>query len=100
MMGEVLTGALYVVSADPAGRQPWRPDRATNAVRNLRAKHPELAGVRLKELRHYVATRALAGGADVRTVAGRLGHSQTSTTVDVYAAFVPESDQAIADALD
>jgi len=100
MMGEELTDDLYVISADPAGRQPWRPDRATNAVRNLRDKHPELAGVRLKELRHYVATRALAGGADVRTVAGRLGHSQTSTTVDVYAAFVPESDQAIADALD
>lgn len=90
----------YVIGADPAGATPWRPDRATNAVARLRRKVPELAGVRLKELRHYVATRALAGGADVRTVAGRLGHAQTSTTVDVYAAFVPESDRRIADALD
>lgn len=90
----------YVIATDPFGRRPWRPDRATNAVRNLRAKHPELTGVRLKELRHYVATRALTDGDDVRTVAGRLGHRQASTTLDVYATFVPEADRTLADRLD
>lgn len=100
LAGETWTPDAYVIGADPFGRQPWRPDRATNALRNLRASHPELAGVRLKELRHYVATVGLLGGTDVRTVAGRLGHAQTSTTVDIYAAFVPEADRNIADALD
>jgi integrase len=35
----------------------------------------------------------------VRTVAGRLGHRNPSTTLNVYAHFVPESDQEAADAL-
>ena len=47
-------------------------------------------------LRHYVATRLIAGGVDVRTVAGRLGHRNASTTLNVYAQFVPEADHAAA----
>jgi len=38
-------------------------------------------------------------GVDVRTVAGRLGHRNPSTTLNVYSHFVPETDQEAADAL-
>jgi hypothetical protein len=41
----------------------------------------------------------LTAGVDVRTVAGRLGHRNPATTLNVYAHFVPESDQEAADAL-
>ncbi len=35
-------------------------------------------------LRHTAASLMIAGGADVATVAGILGHSQPSTTLDIY----------------
>jgi integrase len=43
------------------------------------------------DLRHFVATRLLAADVEVRTVSGRLGHSLTSTTLNVYAAFLPDA---------
>ena len=58
-----------------------------------------LRGVRLHDLRHYVATRMLSSGADVRTVAGRLGHANPSVTLNVYAQFLPQSDRRAAEAL-
>lgn len=44
-----------------------------------------LTGVRLHDLRHLHATQPLADGVPVRTVSGRLGHANTSTTLNVYA---------------
>jgi integrase len=55
--------------------------------------------VRLHDLRHYVASQMLASGVDVRTVAGRLGHRDASTTLNVYSHFIPESDQKAASML-
>ena len=42
---------------------------------------------------------SIAAGVDVRTVAGRLGHRNPSTTLNVYSHFVPETDQEAAEAL-
>jgi len=39
----------------------------------------------MHSLRHFSATTAIAGGTDVRTVAGRLGHADESVTLRVYA---------------
>ena len=51
----------------------------------------------LHNLRHYSATELIAGGVDVRTVAGRLGHGGGgTTTLRVYAAWVAEADQRAA----
>lgn len=44
------------------------------------------------QLRHTQATRLLAAGTDAVTVANRLGHSTPSTTLKVYAHWVPEND--------
>ncbi len=41
----------------------------------------------------------MASGIDVRTVAGRLGHRNPATTLNVYSHFVPEADQQAAEAL-
>jgi integrase len=54
---------------------------------------------RLHDLRHFAATQALAAGIPVRTVAGRLGHANPSTTHNVYAHFVEVSDQHAAEVL-
>jgi integrase len=49
--------------------------------------------MRLHDLRHFTATRLIAAGVPVRTVSRRLGHSNPSTTLSVYAHFVEASDQ-------
>lgn len=77
---------------------PWRPDGVTARFVKLREREG-LPGVRLHDLRHFVATRMLAAGVPVTTVAGRLGHANTSTTLNVYAHFVESSDRDAADAL-
>jgi hypothetical protein len=51
----------------------------------------------LHQLRHYSATELIAAGVDVRTVAGRLGHSGGgTTTLKVYSAWRSEADQRAA----
>lgn len=48
----------------------------------------------LHQLRHYSATELIASGADIRTVAGRLGHGGGgSTTLRAYTAWIAEADQ-------
>ena len=54
----------------------------------------------LHKLRHYSATELIAAGVDIRTVAGRLGHSGGgTTTLRMYAAWVAESDRKAAELL-
>jgi integrase len=49
------------------------------------------------KLRHYTATELIVGGVDIRTVAGRLGHSGGgTTTLRAYSAWVSEADQRAA----
>jgi len=50
-------------------------------------------------LRHYVATRLLGAGVDVRTVAGRLGHRNAATTLNVYSHFLADVDEEAANVL-
>ena len=58
------------------------------------------AATNFHQLRHYVATQLIAAGVDPRTVADRLGHSRTSTTLDMYTAPVSEMGRAAADLLE
>ena len=98
LAGTAIRSDSFVFSETLDGSTPWRPDSTTRAFRSL-CQRAGVSGVRLHDLRHYVATRLLTAGVDVRTVAGRLGHRNPSTTLNVYAHFVPESDQQAADAL-
>lgn len=88
----------FVFTRTVDGSTPRRPDSTTRAFRRLCAKCG-VENVRLHDLRHYVATRLLSSGIDVRTVAGRLGHRNPSTTLNVYAHFVPGSDRDASAAL-
>lgn len=85
-------------SDDPAGEVPWRPEQVSRWFRAARTA-ANVPAVRLHDLRHYVATQSLAAGADVRTVAGRLGHSNVATTLNRYAHVVPAADRAVAETL-
>ncbi len=94
-LGIELDGGAYVFSPVPDGSLPLVPDSVTQRYDRMTAR----LGIRtsLKNLRHYSATELIAGGVDVRTVAGRLGHAGGgATTLRVYTAWVSESDQRAA----
>lgn len=88
----------FIFSPEPGGTLPLRPDSVSRAFRRL-CIQAGVKGVRLHDLRHYVATHLLGAGIDVRTVAGRLGHRDASTTLNVYSHFLPEADRHAAEAL-
>jgi integrase len=96
--GTRLAEDAFVFSGDVEGHETWFPDSVSRRFRHSCDK-VGLDGVRLHDLRHYVATRLLNAGVDVRTVAGRLGHRNAATTLNVYAHFVPETDQQAAEIL-
>lgn len=85
----------WIFSHDLRADTPPRPDAFTRAFNRLRDRLG--LSVRLHDLRHAHATRLLTAGIDVRTVAGRLGHSSASTTLNIYAHFMPSADRAAAE---
>ncbi|MCA1675191.1 MAG: tyrosine-type recombinase/integrase, partial [Actinobacteria bacterium] len=90
-----LTEEAFVFSGAPDSSTPLTPGSLTQ-------RYDRLAGRRgiatsLHKLRHYSATELIAAGVDVRTVAGRLGHSGGgTTTLKAYTAWVSEADQRAA----
>ena len=94
LLGLTLSGRTWVFSATPDMSRPRDPASLTRRYGRLVAKL-EIDTV-LKELRHYSATELLTAGVDLRTVAGRLGHGDGTTTLRHYAAWVGSADTAAA----
>jgi integrase len=87
----------WVFSSDPACATPWHPASVTHWFGRL-ARSVGVA-CRLHDLRHFAATQALDAGLPVVAVSRRLGHARSSTTLDVYGHWVPDTDQEVAGAL-
>ena len=91
-VGTSLSNQAYVFATTIDGSRPRRPDGMSLAFIRLRRR----AGVKelpLHSLRHFAATRMLDAGVPVRTVSGRLGHANPSTTLNVYSHWVAATDQ-------
>ena len=56
-------------------------------------EHEKLTIKALHSFRHFVASQALASGIDVKAVSNMLGHSQTSTTLNIYAHAVQQANE-------
>ena len=65
-------------------RLPMTPTTFTWRFKLILKKHGLPTALNVHSLRHTNASLLIAGGADVATVAGLLGHSQPSTTLDIY----------------
>ncbi len=78
---------------------PMYPDTISSWFRKF-LKRAKLPPIRLHSLRHANATLQIADGVDIRTVSSRLGHAQTSTTLNIYAHAIQARDQAAADRLE
>ena len=65
---------------------PEQPISPASAYRKLKVilKKAELPLIRFHDLRHTFATHATQGGVDPKTLAGILGHTNASFTLDTY----------------
>jgi integrase len=88
----------YMFSGDLDGSGPWNPDWVTAQFREFRGKAK--IGHRLHDLRHMHASELGAHKVPIRTISERLGHAQTSTTLNMYSHFLEATDQEAADIID
>lgn len=75
------------------------PDEISRSFRVF-IERKKLPHVHLHSLRHTNATLMISAGTDIRTVSKRLGHAQTSTTMNIYSHAIRSADEAAAEALD
>ncbi len=88
----------YAFTLDPSGAEPIKPDGLSHSFATL-CQATLLFVACPCTLRHFSASMLIASGRDVRTIAGRLGHSDATTTLRVYAHMVEGRDQDAADYL-
>jgi integrase len=74
------------------------PKAATNAFCRL-ATTAKLSTTSLHAARHTAATNLIAGGVDVRTTAGLLGHTTPNVTLALYSHVVEGAERAAVDLL-
>ena len=75
------------------------PDGITD-WQNKFAKRQGLPHVNPHAFRHTMASLLISEGVDVVTVSKRLGHAQTSTTLNIYSHALAKSDERASDTLD
>jgi integrase len=97
-VGVQLVDDPYLLGEASDGSTACLPDHLTDNYVNL-TKRLGIPG-HFHELRHFSATEAIASGADVRTVAGRLGHADATTTLRIYAHALEARDRELAGFLD
>ena len=87
-----------LVFARPGG-VPWPPDALTGDwARAVRAHR--LPKVTLHALRHTHVSQLIASGLDVVTVARRIGHSNPTVTLGIYAHLFGNTDERAAEIVD
>ena len=81
---------------------PIHPDTLTKQFSKFVAKHSDELpkGLHIHSLRHTNATLLIAQGVNIRTVSSRLGHGQTSTTMNIYAHAIQSADEKAAETLE
>lgn len=79
--------------------EPLDPNSITSWFPAFMKAH-DLPAVHFHSLRHSCASLLIAAHAPITAVSSRLGHSQTSTTLNFYASSIQSADAAAADALE
>ena len=96
-VGVPLDADPYVLSYAPRADKHAGPDYLSHQFAKLCGS----LGIRFRfhDLRHFAATQLIGADVDVRTVANRLGHADTSTTLNIYAHPLTERDEHAANVL-
>lgn len=105
-IGSYWQGSNYIFIQDNGCRMdPSTPNRVfKKIIKRYNRDAPEALqlpdNITLHGLRHTSATLLIAQKVDPRTVSGRLGHAQTSTTLNIYAHQLQEIDRQAADIME
>ncbi len=75
------------------------PDSFNTWLRKFAIKH-DLPHITPHSFRHMTATYLITGGVDLRTVAGKLGHANSTTTQLVYSHLVKSAEKETADMME
>ncbi len=86
----------FLFFAEPDGATTFHPDSITKVFRRLADAHG-WRELHFHSLRHFTATQLIAAGVDIRTVSGRLGHSDPSVTLRVYSHVLEAKDREAAE---
>ena len=100
---KIFMGADFELDLKPGGAMTWSgPNKDGKPMRdnNVLVRFIKPAGRRLgiefvnwRSLRTSYATWLIEAGANPKDVQGQMRHSRIATTMDIYAQFVPESQQ-------
>lgn len=91
-------GQYYFVFSTDLGK-PFYPD-VPNKWWTRFLKRTGFRRIRFHDLRHTAATDLINKGANIYSISKRLGHNNISTTMNIYAHYLEEADQKIAEILD
>ena len=95
-LGEYYQDRDFVFARDNG--QPMHPDTVTDWMKKFSKRH-NLPHINPHKFRHTMASMLIFNRVDPVSVSKRLGHSQVSTTTDIYAHVIEEADQQNADIL-
>ena len=79
--------------------KPMHPSSFNHWLKQYCADH-DLPRISPHAFRHMSATMLLNAGISLKNVSGRLGHSKTSTTGDIYSHFLKSVDKLAAETMD
>lgn len=104
-LGEYWQGAEWVFIQDNGKQMSYSTPYSAfqDTIDRYNAGKPvaaQLPAIPFHGLRHTSATLLIAGKQDVRTVSSRLGHAQASTTMNIYAHALQETDRKAVSALE
>lgn len=102
-IGSQWTGSGHIfIQWNGAQMHPSTPDNAMRKVIDrYNGSHKEpLPHVTPHGLRHTSATLLISQNVDIRTVSNRLGHAQTSTTMNIYTHALRKKDEQAAETLE
>ncbi len=96
-LGFGLVSDSFLFPGSPDGSNPLHPDTPSRMFRKV----CDFLGLpfHLHHLRHFTATELIAAGVDIRTVSGRLGHSNPAITLQVYSHVSKARDRAASEYL-
>lgn len=100
LCGIEFSADAFMLAPEPGGLKPLHPSSASRAFSRLRDRMNLPAWVHLHGLRHLQVTQLLDAGVPIRSVSGRVGHLNPSTTTNIYAHWIQESDARSAEVIE